>query len=68
MDDDLVCPAIILVPVFHSFRIVTHIQPAHCTHNIVSNVTVSEHMFHLVLLLMPVLICQVVAIGNFANV
>ena len=68
MDDDLLCLVIILIPVTCSYRIIILIQPADCTHSISSDVTISEHMFHLVLLLMPILICQMVVISNLADI
>ena len=68
MDDDLLHPAIILIPAMCSYRVIVLIQPADCTSSISSDITISEHTFHLVLPLMPVLICQMVAISNFADV
>jgi len=68
MDNDLLCPAIILIPVKHSYRIIALIWPVDCTHNISSDVTISEHTFHPVFPLMPVLIHQMVMISNLVVV
>ena len=68
MDNDLRCPAIILIPVTHSYRVVALIRPADCTRNISSDVTISEHTFHPVFPLMPVLIRQMVTISNLVDV
>jgi hypothetical protein len=68
MDNDLLCPPIILIPITRPHRIIVLIWPVNCTYNISSNVTISEYAFNSVFPLVPVLICQVISVSDLVNI
>jgi hypothetical protein len=64
MDNDLLCPAVIFIPVMCPHRIVKLVQPLDHIHNIAVDVTISEHMLHVVFPFMPIFICQMVMVSH----
>ena len=68
MNYDLLCPAVILVPVTCSFQVIVFVRPPSRRGGVPGDVTVGEHLLHTVLPLVPVFGRQMVTISDFANV